>query len=59
MPYGPLRAALRDHVRRFPFDGGDDLSVLTSGVPVVPPEFGPEPATVDGDDISSAIQRFF
>lgn len=57
-PYGPLKAVLRDYLRRSPVGGLDDL-VLAPSLTLVMPELGPAASGVVAEEIPSAFRGAF
>jgi len=58
VPYGPLKAALRDHLRSAPGDGVDDGALLEPSLGLVLPELGPAPQA-EAEEIRPAIRGAF
>ncbi|MDP8929638.1 MAG: AAA family ATPase [Actinomycetota bacterium] len=59
VPYEPLRAALRDHLRSSPVEALDEVGLGAPGLALVLPELGPAPYPAAPEDIPLAIQGVF
>jgi DNA-binding NarL/FixJ family response regulator len=58
-PYGPLRAALQDHLRSSPAEASDDLAVAAPSLALVLPELGPPPPAAMPEEIAPTIRGVF
>lgn len=59
VPYGPLRAALRDHVRCSPVEAADELERDNPALAMVLPELGAVAPASAAEDIPRAIRGAF
>lgn len=59
VPYGPLKAALRDYPSRSPVETAENLALLDPGLALVIPELGPAPADALAEHIPSAFRGTF
>jgi DNA-binding CsgD family transcriptional regulator len=59
VPYGPLKAALRDYLRRSAVETAENLALLEPSLALVIPELGPAPADALAEHIPSAFRGTF
>lgn len=59
VPYEPLLAALRDHLRTSPLEASDEVGMAAQSVAPLMPELGPAPGTAAPEDVPLAIQATF